>query len=412
MRQFFTILFLILNSVLFAQSNYQKGYLIKNNGDTVKGLVNVREWTLSPKYIEFKSSLEDKNSTKFYPQDIRGFNAGQEENYISYLGSISLNKVKTTEISNGLDTTKMIDTTFLKQIASGNNVNLYYQQDAIKIRYFISELKEKPQELQYFVSFNESNDPVNSPIYKGQLRIYLNKFKPGNERLINLINESSYDQNDFERIVNGLNNTIITSKSTKGYRFFVGIGLNSTTTDINKAVYTGLTPKFNFGIDLFENAKVQKFVLRGDFSFSYINYHYDNFQNVDGYYPEIYNTLNDQENYTLNQYTIAFTPKGIINIFNKERFKAYLGIGIGFNYAFYSNSKITFIDKYNSIAPVNNPYDYESYYSNFPIDAGIQINKKFEFNFTYILNSPFTKQLFFYAKNHVNGFSIKYFFGK
>ena len=181
MKNFYLLLSLLFPFSLFAQSNYQSGFVLKNNGDTLKGFINYREWTFSPRSIDFKTNKDDKQPIQFNPQTIKCFQVSGAETYVSYTGLVTMNRTEINEISNGLDTTKKSDTLFIKQVASGNNLRLFYEHDDIKTRFFIAGLNEKPTELKNFVSYN-SGELANSPIYKGQLVLYVNKFKPRDEK--------------------------------------------------------------------------------------------------------------------------------------------------------------------------------------------------------------------------------------
>src|ERR1700749_4494076 len=103
MRVFFFALFVVFPAVIFAQSNYHPGYVIKNNGDTLKGLVNYREWAYSPLSIEFKTAASS-SVIEFNPRSIKAFQITGLETYISYSGKISMNRTDPDYLPDGLDT--------------------------------------------------------------------------------------------------------------------------------------------------------------------------------------------------------------------------------------------------------------------------------------------------------------------
>src|SRR5258708_31187958 len=126
MKILYLFLLLALPSVIFAQSNYYKGYVIKNNGDTLKGFINYHEWDQSPKTIDFRINKDDKQTLLFNPKAIKGFEITEMETYISYAGIISMNKMKLDDLPNKLDTSKRQDTIFLRPLATGLYLTLYY----------------------------------------------------------------------------------------------------------------------------------------------------------------------------------------------------------------------------------------------------------------------------------------------
>lgn len=46
-------------TILHAQNNYKPGYLISNNNDTIRGLINLRINKMNSKACQFKQTEED-----------------------------------------------------------------------------------------------------------------------------------------------------------------------------------------------------------------------------------------------------------------------------------------------------------------------------------------------------------------
>src|SRR3569832_1724844 len=125
MKTCFIALLIVLPSVLFAQTNYQPGYVVKNNGDTLKGYINYREWDRSPISVEFRINKTDKNVSEFDAQSIKAFGVTGLEHYISYTGLISMDKTSVPNLPTGLDTTKASQSIFMKRITAGKHLALY-----------------------------------------------------------------------------------------------------------------------------------------------------------------------------------------------------------------------------------------------------------------------------------------------
>src|SRR5580704_2539084 len=104
MRSLFIALLITLPAIIFAQPNYHEGFVVKNNGDTLKGYIDYREWVYSPTSIEFKPS-NGNDITKFGPEAIKSFQIKGFENYISYIGMASINKNIFPDLPIHLDTT-------------------------------------------------------------------------------------------------------------------------------------------------------------------------------------------------------------------------------------------------------------------------------------------------------------------
>ena len=64
MKLILILLLVIIPEFVFSQSNYYEGYVVKNNGDTLKGYIDYRNWEYSPVSFNFKVKLTD-NQIKF-----------------------------------------------------------------------------------------------------------------------------------------------------------------------------------------------------------------------------------------------------------------------------------------------------------------------------------------------------------
>ena len=400
MKLFFTTLIVAFSTTIFAQSNYHEGYVLKNNGDTLKGFINYRDWAQSPRSIDFKKGKNDKQTLQFDPKTIKEFQITGLEHYITYTGIISTDKTHFPDVPDGLDTSKKQDTIFLKQLVTGKHLTLFQHGDEIKTRFFITETNGEPVELTYHEYYNDSKEVIKSSIYKGQLLLYTEKFTPGNNKLIGRIEQSGYEQTDLESIVDEINNNGTISKKKSSNRLFVGIGINSTSTQVNDIdthpdetliTHTAISPKINLGIDIFVNPNVQQFIFRAELSFSYINPRF--------VYPVTVNTETTNDLYSFNQYTATITPQLLFNVYNKDDFKVYIDGGAALNLSAYSNNKFTPYNTNSGTIQVPKPYVLKSSWVSFPLQAGVTLNKKIEFSFTYVAYAAFTNYSSFFAAN-------------
>jgi hypothetical protein len=115
--------------------------------------------------------------------------------------------------------------------------------------------------------------------------------------------------------------------------------------------------------------------------------------------------------YSFNQYTATITPQILLNIYNKEKFKLYLDVGAGLNFSAYSNNKLILED---TRSPANNTAEphpnLESFWLNFPFQAGVILNKKIELSLTYFGYDTYTNNTNYDIKNSSIGLGVKYFF--
>jgi hypothetical protein len=409
MKIFYLLLFTALPSIVFAQSNYHEGYVLKNNGDTLKGFINYREWERSPKKIDFKLTISSGKATAYDATAIKGFGIYGTERYISFIGTVTMAPNDFPNLSTGLDTTKQVDTLFLRQVTTGKYLTLYANKDDVKSRFFVVGPGGAPVELIYYTYYNEDNKIASTAQFKGQLFIYVNKTQPGNRRLFNEINTLSYNYADMEKVVDDING--ISYSNGLNSRFFLGIALNMTNAEENLANYDNyipkksktLAPKISWGMDFFNNPQVQHLIFRVEVSASYANPRYS-------YTSPSYNLL-----YEYNQYTASVTPQILLNLYNKDNFKIYIDGGWAFNFSTYSNNKS--FGRYDdptlgTTTPVNDPYKLEAFWSNFPVQAGVVLNKRWEVFATYIHGAAYTKYTELYASNQSINLGVKWLMGK
>jgi len=393
MKSYLTAFLTIVPFVLFAQSNYHSGYVLKNNGDTLKGYINYREWTRCPASIDFKINKEDGQILTFDPHTIKGFQIDGMRTYTTYKGPISMDRTKFPNISLMLDTGKKLDTVFLKEIVTGPNVTLFSYQDEMKERFFVAE-NGQIAELKYFHYYGSENQPIEKNTYRGQLIVYIHEFMPGNSKLNERAESALYNEGDLKDIISKLNgNSNFSIPKKPFYRLFAGLGVSIMKTELvdntrqiglprtagTRTYYeiaplqvtkfsTKTYPQINFGIDFFANPDVQQLVFRAELALSYANadFQYDVFSgNADANVPL---------KYSFKQYTGTFTPQILYNIFNKENFKFFIDGGVGLNFSSYATSYANTVTK---------PDDLNPFWTNLPVQTGVVINKRVEFSVTY-----------------------------
>ncbi len=95
-------LIVILISILnhgnsYSQSNFESGYIITMQKDTIKGFIDNRNWEKTPDQIVFKSNLDSKEIT-YNPNNIYGFGF-EGESYVSGIVTIDQSPIRDREIT-------------------------------------------------------------------------------------------------------------------------------------------------------------------------------------------------------------------------------------------------------------------------------------------------------------------------
>ena len=166
------IISLLVPNESYSQENYQTGYVINQNGDTLKGLIDYRNWNKNPKKITFRSDIT-KESIFFSPLDLKKFYVADE----SYEGAV----VTVDSISNRVDELTenstfrfRTDTIFLQCIVDGAKSLYYYKDKNNKEHFFINQGSkfELLQYKKYIKRIGTANSIIENKKYIGQLTNY------------------------------------------------------------------------------------------------------------------------------------------------------------------------------------------------------------------------------------------------
>ncbi|RYY06454.1 MAG: hypothetical protein EOP43_06300 [Sphingobacteriaceae bacterium] len=407
MRQIFTYLILCLPVFGFAQANYKKSTVIKNDGAVLQGYIDYREWSQTPLSISFKNNLADKNTLNFTANAILSFQIDSLENFVSYRGKISMDKNEFPNLQTVLDTTTKQDTIFLQQMATGPNITLFLNKDGFKTRYFIAENNAERVELIYHEYYNIASHTTTINTYLSQLNLLVNKYGADVSRL----GTPKFDEQYLEKTVDLINGNLHKKKHDSFVRLMAGIALNQTSTAfsgtsnpwINSGTSTTYFPKITIGAEVFDNPNVQKFALRLELFFTAVKPRFNR--------PINYASKNGIQTYSFNQYNVGLTPQLIYNIYNGQQFKFYVDAGANFNLSSYSNNKITSdIDLGNTYQ--GELYNFKSSWLNFPLQAGFTFNKRLDIFFNYTLPTAYTDYGDFYVSSKILGLGVHYFFNK
>jgi hypothetical protein len=405
----FVALLLCFSSTVLAQSNYKPGYIVNAAGDTVKGFINYREWIRSPRLIEFKSKIDDKNVTKYTAAMLQSFVVNSIDKYVTYRGPISMDKTRFPDLPSGLDSTVVADTVFLQMLYEGKPISLLKHND-FKTRLFIDEGDGKPTELKYYQYYSTSTDQVISlKLYTNELKALSEKYNKQTDQLLVSIERSKYDEEDLQAILRVINHEVRnTTSSLFGSRYFIGVMANCINTQFdgeNRFVgRPGKTylPRFDLGIDFFTNKFTQRIQLRAELAFAIAD--------------PTFMVGNSAYNYTYSfkQYIASFSPQIMYNIYNTDALKVNLGTGFGLNYSLYGTSYYRFTDQTMITAPsvTSAPYQLEKFNVNFLFRTGVTLHKKFEVFALYSPKASLSRYAYFSITNRSYGIGINYLFGK
>lgn len=192
----FSILGIILFHTSFSQVNDQPGLIIKNNGDTLRGFIDYRNWAYNPDKIAFKPNMGD-DPAYFKPTDLLEFRV-KDEIYVSGIVQSEVSPVKTSRLDQDPQPKIKIDTIFLQTLIKGDK-NLLYYRNADGIRNFFTRQDTAFQLLLYkrYIKVQDGKRLVQQMTkYKGQLSLYLNDCSSIGMKL----KKTSYKQNSLTEV--------------------------------------------------------------------------------------------------------------------------------------------------------------------------------------------------------------------
>ncbi|MBE9584528.1 hypothetical protein IM792_08725 [Mucilaginibacter sp. JRF] len=385
MKLYAFLLGIALPFTAIAQSNYKDGYIVKNNGDTIRGKVDLQEWAITPKTIHFNSG---NGAEQYSPKTIKAFFAEPNYNYVSYTGSISNNHNKFPDVDKLRDTTTHIDTIFLRKVVDApDQLSLFAVNDALKPRYFYSYKNEQPVEL---IMYNYYYQPTGGGLVDESM---LREEKFFVQQLFNIARQHpewgtftirdfqwlKYRQPDLEKMIYKLNGSKAKSVSTIGSRFYVGAGLLMPFTSFsgqtrfasgNADSKPGL--KLAAGFDVFGNTSIQRLVFRAE-----LGAEFSSTSNS----ADVINSIDDKttQYYQIKRNAFFITPNLLFNFYSKPGLKVHAGAGLSLVYNKYSSNKIVGGEKLGD----GSGFYYETYDMGtltiaLPVQLGIQFNNRFE----------------------------------
>jgi hypothetical protein len=406
---------------LSAQKNFQKGYIVSLAGDTTMGFIDYKEWDSSPESILFTSSPFSDSTNRYNVNHLHSFEILNKEAYRRFIVKLSLDPVKLEEI-NVKDTSSRIDTVFLKVIQTGRVLSLFSYSDRIKTRFFILQNGEEPPVELGFKEYYQDDDLtklITEDLYKGQLRNILYSNNSFTDKLSRKITDARYQEAALKEIAFLMNGTTVQEQEklkenqSPSIRFFAGIGLQR-----NKITFDGqhyfasntsrsnstFLPKVSAGIDLFAKPNVRRLVFRTELGFQMNKSTSAGKKSFDGF----------QREYEISGMTVSLFPQIIYNLYNADKFKFHLGIGMGYHYVNYSSNTYRQTNVNTGVVSLEKE-DYFELKKGYPAPmarAGITLFNNIETSFIYYFPATITRYLGFDIRTGSMLFQVNYLFDR
>lgn len=423
MKKLLSGLFVALPFLAFSQANYQPGYIVTNEGDTIKGLIDYKERSLNPTRITFKSNEQDP-ATVYDLTNTRAYGINSQERYRRYKVRMSQSKEQLSQLSIGPDTTTKMETAFLKVLVDGGPVTLYSYNDANKKRFYVQDAgNPMPEELR-LVKYLQPDNPkvvVIDNRYLRQLAQLDSRLRTDGTFSEQRWRNVRYLEADLSAAVAKMNGTEGVAIGKKPMRFFVGAALSASTAKyVGDSYYAGsdsknkvsYSPSLSVGVDLFANSAIKKLIFRAELGISSNKYDITNvISNIGKVSSEV-----STYTHTFNEVAVQLSPQVIYNLYNKENFKYFLAAGAALNIASYSKSLKTkvFTTSYMSEKTTidADPVPFRGVYFTPRVATGVVLNNRWELSAHYILPAAITSYANYNIEMGRVNAGLTYLFGK
>lgn len=161
-----------LSESICAQVNFQSGYIVDNNLDTIKGFIDFRNWDVNPRSIKFKPNQASKTES-YSSKDIKGFGV-EGKIYNRSILALEESLYDEKEVKTFEKFKYRADTVFLQVLVKGEK-NLYILKNKDSKVYFFIGQEDAYQWLIYRSYFEKQYGNVFEKMdekYKGQLNLY------------------------------------------------------------------------------------------------------------------------------------------------------------------------------------------------------------------------------------------------
>jgi len=215
-----------------AQSNYQTGFVVTNNGDTLDGSIDYKRWDRSPGRISFKTSSESK---VYAPLDVKSFMVANET-YVSAIVDIDTSPFKIGELDGVSQPIFSKDTVFLQSLIEGEKSLLYLKDQSGKNHFYISDEGSYVPLVykQYTVITKTSSMALKeNTAYKGVLALYLKDVPDMQRKLANTRYNSPSLTKLFEYYYEQSSSAMKYSNKRQEGRFEFGITSGASLTTLN-----------------------------------------------------------------------------------------------------------------------------------------------------------------------------------
>ena len=199
MRIIYLIVLLLPFSVT-AQSSFKPGYVILNNGDSLRGKIEEGNWSLNPEVVHFR---DEKGDHQYGVRDVQAFGIDEEVQFVRFHVTFQRTATELNDATETFDGPVEVRDILLRVLYRGKHS--LFELGTSKRKYFFVQTEGGDlKELIYRVRLNPTGVLEKDQQYKSLLGgIAMEEGKE--EALRNQISGMNYQTNDMVKIISMLN---------------------------------------------------------------------------------------------------------------------------------------------------------------------------------------------------------------
>ena len=387
----------------FTQANYQPGFIIKNNGETIHGWIDYRQWSNNPKKILFKQNMGEKE-VPYTVDDLSLFSITNKDTYTRAIVTKDIRPVDIKYLTDDTQGSVVSDTVFLRELVVSDTLSLYALTDD-KYHFYIKYKTGGYEELIYKVYLHDGVSETQTT-YRQQLLTYLPSNRPDYKELDYRLNHSRYVGKDLIALVQLIDHrsgaiTLKTKKNKPSF-FISGGGQVSFINfegfpDISGLNYSNkVTPAFGIGMDIYSGRNLDDFTIRFELVYSSLYY------NGNGTSADNVLSPEKERNYSLKVHSITPSAGFLYNFLRSKTYKVYAGVKIGYNLSSYPlNEYIETTPSTNTTRTIKNDYEFEKGWLSGSANVGLILSNKFEVMGSFSIIGSFSNYINYSVKPNI-----------
>jgi hypothetical protein len=306
----------------FSQKNYTKGFIIlKNQTDTLKGLIDDQNWAVNPRTINF---INAENLEQSYDiSHLEAFGVQEKENYLVAKADLDITPVLKMNLLSDRNILVKKDTLLAFMVLLKADYSLLYVRDHTYKEHFFYKDGEKIIELinHFFLeTIKETTHELNNKLYQKQLESLFNhcEKKIETNNLIYQIDALTQKFVEFSECI-GCNYTCYYKKKKDRAIFTFGV-MAGYTSDKNDLSHFGMSSNFQIemsspNILVGANASISSRRNRQKNSFVFESY------------ITRETAKSEQNNFSANIYYLSLSPRIRHQFISRHKLKMFIGGG-------------------------------------------------------------------------------------